>query len=40
MCRHNEVIISSGSTWCVECGESMGAIFKPEFYLQDEENNE
>lgn len=38
LCRHNQVVIDNGNTWCDDCGESTGAIFKPELYLEDEEN--
>lgn len=38
MCKHYEVIIENGNSWCAECGTAMGSIFKKEVYLEDEEN--
>lgn len=38
LCQHNQIIIDSGNSWCDDCGAATGVIYKPEIFLEDEEN--
>jgi len=38
ICKHTNTRHDAGNLWCGDCGCALGAIFKIENYLEDEEN--